>query len=136
MKLKTKKKVFKKYGKDLRILNEKGKLIACYPIIDYKRSRKSFKPIKNFDENFIVKIDSRISRGRKNLKDSCIVCGSNVNIEIHHVRSLKKRTKKGNFLGDMMSKMSQKQAPLCKSCCFDVHSGLYDGKSFRSASKE
>jgi hypothetical protein len=58
MKLKTKKKVFKKYGKDLRILNEKGKIIACYPTIDYKRPRKYFKSIKNFNENFIEKIDS------------------------------------------------------------------------------
>jgi hypothetical protein len=41
MKLKTKKKVFKKYGKDLSILNEKGKAVACYPAISYKRPRKS-----------------------------------------------------------------------------------------------
>jgi group II intron reverse transcriptase/maturase len=136
MKLKTKKKVFKKYGKDLRILNEKGKIIACYPTIDYKRPRKSFKSIKNFNENFIEKIDSIVNRGRKDLKGPCVVCGSNANIEIHHVRSLKKRPKKGDFLSDMMSKMNRKQVPLCKSCHFDVHSGLYDGKSFRSASRE
>nr|YP_009495510.1 reverse transcriptase [Psammoneis japonica]AWQ64240.1 reverse transcriptase [Psammoneis japonica] len=133
MKLETKKRVFKKYGKDLRILNEKGKIIACYPTINYKRPRKS---IKNFDENFIEKIDSRIYRGRKDLKGPCVVCGSNANIEIHHVRSLKKRFKKGDFLSDMMSKMNRKQVPLCKSCHFDVHSGLYDGKSFRIESKE
>ena len=36
MKLNTKRKVFKKYGKDLKILNEKGKIIACYPTADYK----------------------------------------------------------------------------------------------------
>jgi group II intron reverse transcriptase/maturase len=41
MKLRTKKKVFKKYGKDLKILNEKGKIIACYPTIEYK-NRKRF----------------------------------------------------------------------------------------------
>lgn len=62
MKLKTKKKVFKKYGKDLSILNEKGKIIACYPTINYQRPRKSLKSVKSFDENFIVKIDSRVSR--------------------------------------------------------------------------
>jgi hypothetical protein len=46
------------------------------------------------------------------------------------------RSNKSDFLSDMMSKMNRKQVPLCKSCHFDVHSGLYDGKSFRSASKE
>jgi group II intron reverse transcriptase/maturase len=52
MKLKTKKKVFKKYGKDLSILNEKGKIIACYPTIKYKRPRKSLKSIKTFNINW------------------------------------------------------------------------------------
>jgi group II intron reverse transcriptase/maturase len=136
MGLKTKKKVFKKYGKDLRILNDKGKIIACYPTIDYKRPRRSFKFIKTFNGNFIEKIDSRVNKGKKDLKGSCLVCGNNANIEIHHVKSLKKRPKKGDFLSNMMSKMNRKQVPLCKSCHFDVHSGLYDGKSFRSASKE
>lgn len=71
MKLKTKKKVFKKYGKDLKILNEKGKIIACYPTVDYKRPRKSYlKSVKNFDENFIEKIDTRVRRGRGDLKGS------------------------------------------------------------------
>lgn len=56
MRLKTKKKVFKKYGKDLRILNEKGKIIACYPTIDYKRPIKFFKFIKNSNKDFIEKL--------------------------------------------------------------------------------
>lgn len=62
MKLKTKKKVFKKYGKDLKILNRKGKIIAYYPTIRYKREKNiDFKSFKSFDEeNFIGKIDIRI----------------------------------------------------------------------------
>ena len=42
MNLKTKKKVFKKYGKDLKILNEKRKIIACYPTINYKPPTKFY----------------------------------------------------------------------------------------------
>ena len=87
--------------------------------------------LNSIDGNFIDKIDNRVNRGRKDLKGSCAVYGSNANIEIHHVRSLKKRPKKGYFLSDIMSKMNRKQVPLCKSCHFDVHSGLYDEKSFR-----
>jgi hypothetical protein len=37
MKLKTKKKVFKRYGKDLKILDEKREIKVCYPTIIYKR---------------------------------------------------------------------------------------------------
>lgn len=137
MKLKTKKKVFKKYGKDLKILNEKEKIITCYPTIDYKRPRKSYlKSFKNFDENLIEKIDTRVRRGRKDLKGPCVVCGSNVNIEIPHVRSLRKRPRKGDFLEDMMSKMNRKQVPLCKSCHLDVHAGRYDGRAFKVESNE
>lgn len=136
MKLKTKKKAFKKYGKDLRILDEKGKIIGCYPTIEYKRPRKFLNTIKRFNEDFIEKIDSRVTRGRKDLKGPCIICGGNKNIEIHHVRSLRKRPRKGHFLEDMMSKTNRKQLPLCKSCHQDVHRGRYDGKSFKIKSKE
>jgi hypothetical protein len=64
----------------------------------------------------LKKLTVVVNRGRKDLKGPCVVCGSNANIEIHHVRSLKKRPKKGDFLSDMMSKMNRKQVPLCKSC--------------------
>lgn len=71
MKLNTKKKVFKKYGKDLRILNEKGKIIACYPAPNYKRPKKSSsESFKNFNENFIEEIDSKVRRGRGDLTGS------------------------------------------------------------------
>lgn len=40
MKLKTKKKVFKIYGKDLKILNEEGKIITYYSMIDCKKPKK------------------------------------------------------------------------------------------------
>ena len=136
MKFKTKKKVFKKYGKDLKILNDKGKIITNYPTISYKRPRKIPNSVKRFEKDFIEKIDTRVNRGRKDLKGPCVVCGSSENIEVHHVRSLKKRPRKGNFLEDIMSKMNRKQVPLCKSCHLQVHSGRYDGKSFKLESKE
>lgn len=59
-----------------------------------------------------------------------------MSIEIHHVRSLRKRPRKRNFLEDIMSKMSRKQVPLCKSCHLDVHAGRYDGPSFKVQSNE
>jgi group II intron reverse transcriptase/maturase len=133
MKLNTKKKVFKKYGKDLNILNEKGKIIACYPTIEYKKPKKVYtKSVKVYNTNLVEILDSRLSRGRKDLKGPCIVCGSNTKIEVHHVRSLRKRPKKGDFLQDMMSKMNRKQVPLCQKCHADVHAGRYDGRSFKT----
>jgi len=133
MKLRTKKKVFKKYGKDLKILNEKGKIIACYPTIEYKKPKKIYtKSIKRYDVNLVETLDSRLNRGRKDLKRPCAVCGSNANIEVHHVKSLRKRPKKGDFLQNMMSKMNRKQVTLCQKCHSDVHTGKYDGKAFKT----
>ena len=131
MKLKTKKKVFKKYGKDLKILNEKGKIVISYPSISYKRPKKIPSNIKYFSEDYIDKIDARISRGRRDLKGPRVVCGSNEFIEVHHVKSLKKRPRKNDFLEDMMVKMNRKQVPLCRSCHQQVHAGKYDGASFK-----
>lgn len=136
MKLKTKKKVFKKYGKDLKILNDKGKIITCYPTINYKRPKKIPNSVKRFQKDFIEKIETRVNRGKKDLKGPYVVCGSSRNIKVHHVRSLRKTPRKGNFLDDMMSKMNRKQVPLCKSCHLRVHSGRWNGKSFKLESKE
>lgn len=133
MKLKTKRKVFKKYGKDLKILNEKGKIIACYPTIEYKKPKKIYaKSVKVYTTDLVKTLDSRLNRGRKDLKGPCVVCGSNEKIEVHHVRSLRKKPKKGDFLQDMMAKMNRKQVPLCQKCHADVHAGRYDGKSFKA----
>lgn len=62
--------------------------------------------MKRFEEDFIEKIDTRVNRGRKDLKGLLVVCGSSKNIEVHHVKLLRKKPRKGNFLKDMMSKMN------------------------------
>jgi hypothetical protein len=134
MKLKTKKKVFKKYGKDLKILNEKGKIIADYPSISYKRPRRIPSTIKYFSEDYIDKIDTGISRGRRDLKGPCVARGSNEFVEVHHVKSLKKRPRKNSFLEEMMVRMNRKQVPLCRSCHQQIHAGKYDGDSFKNVS--
>lgn len=59
-----------------------------------------------------------------------------MNIKIYHVRFLKKRFRKRDFLQKMMIKMNRKQVPLYKLCHQDVHAGRYDRKSFRIESKE
>lgn len=58
MKLKTKKKVFKKYGKELKIFNEK-KRDVCYSTTGYRKFCKTSKNIKSFNKCFIKKITNR-----------------------------------------------------------------------------
>jgi len=68
-----------------------------------------------------------MQRGRKDLKGPCILCGSNQEIEIHHVRKLS-NTKRKDYLSTMMSRMNRKQVPVCKKCHNKIHQGVYDGK--------
>jgi 5-methylcytosine-specific restriction endonuclease McrA len=64
---------------------------------------------------------------------SCVNCGSTENIEIHHVRALRKRGAVINkdYISVMMSRINRKQISLCVDCHKKIHQGKYDGKSFR-----
>jgi hypothetical protein len=130
MKLKTKKKVFKKYGKDLSIRNKKGKIIATYSTISYKRPKKFFKAVKCFIVDFIDKIDMKRRRDNTNFKTLWIIYGSNGDTKIHYVKSLIKRLSKKNFLENKVSMMDRKQVPLCKLCHQSVFFGRYDNNLF------
>lgn len=130
MKLTTLRRVFNKYGKNLNIKNESGKIIIKYPTVDYRRPKKlSIAPILDYSslEAYIDRYDRRVQRGRKDLNGPCVLCDSNQEIEIHHVRKLSK-TKSKDYLSSMMSRMNRKQIPVCKKCHIKIHQGVYDGK--------
>ena len=59
------------------------------------------------------------------LNDTCEVCGSKENVEMHHVRHLRDLNKKGKremplWMKIMISR-KRKSIPLCKRCHDDVH---------------
>ena len=130
MKLTTLRRVFNKYGKNLNIKDESGKITTSYPTVDYRRPKKfTIAPILDFSslEVYIDQYDRRVQRGRKDLKGPCVLCGSNQDIEIHHIRKLSK-TKRKDYLSSIMSRMNRKQVPVCKKCHIKIHQGTYDGK--------
>jgi group II intron reverse transcriptase/maturase len=130
MRLKTKKRVFSKYGKNLRVKKAKG--FVEYPVPSYKRPSKLPK-IMVYDDRFVDKLHARLPRGRTDLGGPCFACGSTTNIEVHHVRALRKHgsTVSNNFLTRLMSKINRKQIPLCEKCHKKVHAGTYDGPALR-----
>jgi len=133
MKLNTLRRVFNKYGKNLSIRDESGKVITSYPTINYHRPKKFFMaPILDYSslEAYVDQYDKRVQRGRKNLKGPCVLCGSNQKIEIHHVRKLSK-IKFKDYLSVMMARMNRKQIPVCKKCHIKIHQGTYDGKRIK-----
>jgi hypothetical protein len=68
-------------------------------------------------------------RTRSKLDRPCVICGSTEDIEMHHVRHLRKmdeRKKKEGFIRVMIA-LNRKQLPLCHECHSKVHRGEYDG---------
>ena len=134
MKLKTLKRVFKKYGRDLNIKNEKGEVTTNYPTVDYKQPKRKPK-IANFDftsvKGLIARVDERMKRGRSDLKGPCSLCGSQEKIEVHHIRKLSKGSKRKDYLSTIMARMNRKQIPVCQKCHIKIHRGIYDGKALR-----
>lgn len=124
MKLNTLRKVYNKYGKKLTVKDEKRKVMATYPTASYKKTKIPIKLDKNCTpDNLVDKLSQRIHRGRKDLEGNCHLCGAISNIEVHHVKSLRKGPKKPDFLTSVMIRMNRKQIPLCESCHNKTHAG-------------
>tara|TARA_B110000305_G_scaffold213426_1_gene249328 strand:+ start:7108 stop:9465 length:2358 start_codon:yes stop_codon:yes gene_type:complete len=134
MKLKTLRRVFNKYGRDISIKNEKGEVIINYPVVDYKRPKGKPK-IANFNftsvRDLVTIVDERMKRGRSDLKGLRILCGSQEKIEVHHVQKLSKGPKRKDYLSTINARMNRKQIPICQKCHIKIHKGTYDGKSLR-----
>jgi group II intron reverse transcriptase/maturase len=135
MRLRTTKKVFRKYCKDLKICIPNEKFIS-YPTANYKRSTKVFRSAYSsgaLDYKDVAGYYSRRAiKANMEIAGPCSLCGSNEDIEIHHVRALPLRKGglliKKDFMSRMMSKYNRKQIPLCKPCHIKVHKGEYYGR--------
>lgn len=69
----------------------------------------------------------RLPRTINSLNAPCIVCNSTTDIELHHLKHIRKSNLKWDYLTSRMSKINRKQVPLCKNCHIKVHSGKYNG---------
>lgn len=135
LRLHTLKKTFKRFGYRLAIKSEIGTKEISYPTPSYKRPATPQRKKSPFQNHHIPitainSLTRRISRGRGDLHGPCIACGSTENIEVHHVRHLRKN-KSTDCMTEIMQRMNRKQVPLCKNCHIKVHKGTYDGQSLR-----
>lgn len=126
--LKTMKRVIKTYGKNLVIKYGENKTMS-YPVRSYKRPKKRSNIIdyKEYIELLIMRIEKYSLRVNNELKGACSVCKSENDVEMHHVKAIRK-SKANDHITKMMRNMNKRQIPLCKKCHNEVHKGLYDGK--------
>jgi len=127
LKLKTAKRVFTKFGKDILIKDKNDKIIASFPDVPLSKP-KTFHLTNFTDMNPIARLEklANITFISKAVLDStCTVCGTSENIEMHHVRKLRESTRaiKMDYMTSMMSRMNRKQIPICKPCHIKYHRG-------------
>jgi predicted HNH restriction endonuclease len=66
------------------------------------------------------------------LFESSLICGAEGEIQMHHVKHLRKENDKTTSFQSIMSKLNRKQIPVCTSCHHKIHVGKYDGVSLNS----
>lgn len=138
-KLKTMRGAFKKFGTKFtcyKIDNKGNKVIDLdfdkryfeniEHIKEHKQISRLFVDILNPDQ-IMNKFKYMLPRSNKLFKSPCQICGSNINVEIHHVKHLKDIKDTTDYLKTRQIKMNRKQIPLCKECHIKVHKGQYNG---------
>ncbi len=125
MRLGTKKKVYSKFGYNLKVSDEvefKG----------YKWSKREFK-IKEV-ENWSERLNKKWIRRTSDIESNkCVVCGAEGEIEMHHVNHLRKMkvvSKRNPMKKNELSKL-RRQIPVCKKCHKKIHAGVYDGLALK-----
>lgn len=133
LKMNSRKSVFAKFKSNLevkdRTSDSPNSKLKTYSF----KLESSFKKTGKFLINPMDPIDSVYyslrTRSQLSNESICSICSSNDNIEMHHVRALKKG-KTGGFM-DVMRAMNRKQIPVCRTCHVKIHNGLYSGLSLK-----
>ena len=65
--------------------------------------------------------------------NQCKICGSKDNLEMHHIKALKKDGLiiEDRYMAALMQRMNRKQLCVCRTCHNNIHKGDYDGISLK-----
>jgi group II intron reverse transcriptase/maturase len=67
-------------------------------------------------------------RTRSKLGFPCLICGSEKDVEMHHVRHIRKMgVRPPTGFTAVMRALNRKQVPVCHDCHWKIHRGEYDG---------
>ncbi len=110
----------------LQVKVERGEgqkpLIANWGGISLKRNMKAV-----LNDSPLKIVAPRTELERRLLANTCELCGSQENIQVHHVRALKDLQKKGRTLPpywvQIMASRQRKTLIVCQQCHMDIHAG-------------
>lgn len=117
-------KVFRKYGKAITFQKPNGRKICLF-----NQPMKQVKKAKGANTNLDTIPTWWPRRTQSRLTDSCVVCGNSEQIEMHHVRHIRKRGEALQGFSLYLASINRKQVPVCHQCHRDIHNGKYDGAS-------
>lgn len=85
------------------------------------------------NDNFLDKINWIRARTKASLDMPCSICGATDNIEMHHIKHVRKNSYKkirnAYTWEQIMSLRNRKQIPVCKDCHMNIiHAGKYGGQ--------
>lgn len=120
-------KIFRKYGKDLTYTKPNGRDTHFF-----NQPLKQVKKAPNPSANLDLQPTWYPRRTQSKLLDHCAICGGEANIEMHHVRHIRKRGQSLKGFTLYMAAINRKQVPVCRKCHRDIHNGKYDGASLAS----
>jgi group II intron reverse transcriptase/maturase len=129
------KQLMSKHGRFVKMnaYDETGKRIAVKQL--YKPSNADLNRDPNrFMKGTVLPLDVNAEYGkltRTKLYDDCAVCGSDDQVQMHHVRHIRKMGEKVEGFVRFLASINRKQIPLCHQCHVKVHKGQYDGISLK-----
>lgn len=124
-KLKSLAKTFKKFGRDLRFVNEKGKEYKIFRPDNLRMLPEN----KRFRVNENTNIDQLLSQSwsnsltRTQFDEPSTICGTLDNIEIHHIRSVKDVQVKTRAYTQWVGAFRRESTLLCKEHHHLIHAG-------------
>ena len=131
LKLSSRAKVFKKFGKNLTVVKQNDQK-SIKPIqFNYQPTLTRLEKFnigkqKNKNIGLPYYVFDHAIRSKKDVNAQCVSCGALSNIEMHHRRPLKASVTDNTSKG-IIKNLTRKQIPLCRICHLKVHSGSYDG---------
>ncbi len=122
--------VFKRFGKIPTIIiktkdGKRDRCIAFYNNSDWEKQRNGFQ----IGQATVDLLRWSVSlRSRSKLGMPCCVCRSSEQVEMHHVRHIRKTgAKKPVGINAILQLLNRKQIPVCTQCHQKIHRGDYDG---------
>jgi group II intron reverse transcriptase/maturase len=123
LKLRSRKKVFRQFGKTLKDPKSNSRL--CIPQ-NYQSNTKDYRIDHKNDPLKVLKWSVRTQHL---LEGPCVGCGATTNIQIHHVKKLANIKREKGSIQRIMATLGRKQVPVCIKCHKDIHTGKYDNEN-------